>query len=138
MSSTREIVREFFEVLCAGDFEGGFARMTDDATWSIIGKTAISGTLDKAGIIEKQLPMLQSFKEGPIMTVDEIIADGDRAVVVAHCTGIGPTGPYNQDSYAFVMKLRDGKIASVTEYLDTVQVETGICGNKLVPANGGN
>jgi uncharacterized protein len=134
MSDTKTIVRRFFDTLCSGDFERAFAGMTEDATWSVIGTTAVSGTLDKTGMLTKQVPMLASFKEPPVVGVDEIIADGDRAVVLAHCKGVGPTGPYEQKRYAFILRVRDGLVAEVVEYLDTVAVETAICGNKLVTA----
>lgn len=136
MSNAREIAQRFFDTLCAGDFEGGFGRMmTDDATWTVTGTTAVSKTRDKAGMMGEQLDMLLSFKEPPMIGIDDIIAEGDSAVVIAHCKGVGPTGvPYEQKSYAFLLRMRDGKVASVTEYLDTVAVETGICGNKVVPA----
>ena len=134
MAETKAIVRRFFDTLCSGDFATAFASMTEDATWSVIGTTAVSGTLDKAGMLSKQVPMLASFKEPPVVGVDEIIAEGSRAVVLAHCKGVGPTGPYEQKRYAFVLSIRDGLVAEVVEYLDTVAVETAICGNKIVPA----
>lgn len=131
----RAIARKFFDALLVGDFEGAFQKlMTDDATWSVIGTTAVSKTHDKAGMLGEQLAMIMSFPEPPAVAIDEIIAEGDRAVVLAHCKGVGPTGPYEQKTYAFVMRMRDGKICEVTEYLDTVAVETAICGNKIVPA----
>jgi ketosteroid isomerase-like protein len=133
-SKTKLTVKAFFDTLCSGDFVGGFASMTDDATWGVIGTTAVSGTLDKAGMLSKQVPMLASFKEPPVITIHEIIAEGQSAVVLAHCKGVGPTGPYEQQNYAFVIRIRDGRVDSVVEYLDTVAVETGICGNKVVPA----
>ena len=132
---SKRIAQLFFDTLCAGDFEGGFGRMmTDDATWSVIGTTSVSITRDKAGMMGDQLEMLKTFREGPFIGIDEMIAEGNRVVVLAHCHGVGPTGPYKQERYAFVMRLRDGKVAEVVEYLDTVAVETGICGNRLVPA----
>jgi ketosteroid isomerase-like protein len=137
MSESKEIVRKFFDTMCSGDFEGGFAGMTVDATWSVIGTTGVSGTLDKAGMLSKQLPMLASFKEPPVIGIDEMIAEGDRVVVLAHCKGVGPTGPYEQKRYSFVVRVRGGLVAEVVEYLDTVAVETGICGNKIAPRNAG-
>ena len=135
MSDARTITRTFFDTLCAGDFEGAFGTMmTPDATWSVIGTTAVSKTHDKAGMLGEQLDMLKSFKEPPMIGIDEIIAEGDRAVVLAHCKGVGPSGPYEQKRYAFVLRTRGGQVSEVVEYLDTVAVETGICGNKVVPA----
>ena len=38
--------------------------------------------------------------------------------------------PYDND-YAFVFRLRDGKISEVIEYLDTAMVETAAYGKKI-------
>ncbi|MGD9661814.1 MAG: nuclear transport factor 2 family protein [Porticoccaceae bacterium] len=133
MSDSKRIATEFFNKLCNGDFPGGFASMSDDATWSLIGTTRYSRTFNKEGMLNELVPMLSTFVEAPQMHVKEVIAEGDRAVVIADVVGVGPTGPYKQDPYCFVLRIRDGKVAEIVEFLDTVAVEQAICGNKVVP-----
>lgn len=129
---SREVARKFFSSVSAGDFSAAFESMSDDATWTITGTTAYSKTFDKQGLLDEVVPMLMSFKEAPRVFVDEIIAENDRAVVVCHASGVGPHGPYTQGSYAFILRVRDDKVSSIVEYLDTVAVESAICGRVLV------
>lgn len=42
MSASRAVARSFFDKLCSGDFAGGFASPSDDATWTIIGDIPLS------------------------------------------------------------------------------------------------
>ena len=130
--SSKAIASAFFDKLCLGDFAGGFASLSDDATWTVIGTTAISKSFTKAAMLGELVPMLSTFKEPAQVGVDEIISEGDRAVVLAHATGIGPHGPYEQKTYCFVLRIRSEQISEVVEYLDTVAVEQAICGRRLV------
>lgn len=132
MSTSREIAVAFFDKLCSGDFPGGFNSMSDDATWSIIGTTAMSKTFTKASMLSDLVPMLSTFREPVAMGVDEIIAEGDRAVVLAHVEGVGPYAPYKQATYCFVLRTGGGKVREIVEYLDTVAVEEAICGRRIV------
>lgn len=134
MTDSRQIAQAFFGKLCAGDFTGGFATLADEATWTIIGDTALSKRFTKDRLITDMVPMLSTFKEPAQMAVHEIIAEGDRAVVIAKVEGVGPYGPYRQDPYCFILRTRDGRIVEIVEYLDTVAVETALVGRKLVDA----
>lgn len=134
MQTSKDIAKAFFDKLCAGDFPGGFESLSDDVTWSIIGTTALSRTFTKETMLSELVPMLATFKESPRIGVDEIISEGDRAVVLAHVEGVGPHASYKQKTYCFVLRVSDGKIREIVEYLDTVAVEEAICGRKLVPA----
>jgi ketosteroid isomerase-like protein len=131
MQSSKVVAAEFFGKLSSGDFEGAFESMDDHATWTIIGTTALSKKFDKAGIIREVIPLLAAFKEPPQITVDEIIAEGERAIVLANVKGIGPFGPYLQKTYAFALRIRNGTVVEITEYLDTVAVEEAICGRVI-------
>ena len=131
---TRDIAAAFFDKLCSGDFAGGFASLSDTATWKIIGSTPISRTFTKSGMLNDLVPMLSTFKVAAQMGVDEIISENDRAVVLAHVEGVGPYGPYLQNTYCFVLKIRDNQICEIVEYLDTVEVEKAIFGKTLVDA----
>lgn len=135
MTVSRQIAQEFFGKLCAGDFIGGFQSLSDDATWTIIGDTPLSKHFTKDRLLTEMIPMLSTFKEPAQMSVYEIIAENDRAVVIAKVEGVGPHGPYRQDPYCFVLRIRDGRICEIVEYLDTVAVETALVGRKLVDAS---
>ncbi|GLK43014.1 MULTISPECIES: nuclear transport factor 2 family protein [Novosphingobium] len=134
MTDSRQIARAFFDKLCSGDFMGGFESLAEDATWTIIGDTPLSKHFTRDRLLTEMIPMLSTFREPARMAVSEIIAEGDRAVVIASVEGVGPYGPYRQDPYCFILRTRDGRISEIVEYLDTVAVETALVGRKLVDA----
>lgn len=136
MATSKEVAASFFDKLCSGDFAGGFNTLSEDATWSIIGKTPLSKRFTRQGLLDEMIPMLSTFKVPVQMGVDEIIAEGDRAVVLAHVHGVGPYGAaYDQDTYCFVLRIKNDKVTEIVEYLDTVAVEEAMCGRKLVDAS---
>lgn len=132
MATTKEVVSAFFGKLCSGDFAGGFDTLSDDATWTIIGDTPLSKRFTKDRLLSEMIPMLSTFKEPAKMAVDFIIAEDDKAAVIANVHGVGPYGPYDQHTYCFVTTVKDGKVTRIVEYLDTVAVETALVGSKIV------
>lgn len=131
MTSSKQVAQNFFGKLCDGDFMGGFDSLTDDATWHIIGTTALSKKFTKPQLITDMIPMLSTFKEPAQMGVYDFIAEGDRVAVVAKVEGVGPHGPYVQDPYCFVLRIRDGQVCEIIEFLDTCAVETALVGRRF-------
>ncbi|WP_197277033.1 nuclear transport factor 2 family protein [Sphingomonas profundi] len=132
MATTKETVSAFFSKLCSGDFAGGFDTLSEDSTWTIIGDTPLSRRFTKQTLLSDMIPMLSTFKEPAKMAVDDIIAEGDRAAVIANVHGVGPHGPYDQHTYCFICRVKDDRIVTIVEYLDTVAVETALVGSKIV------
>ena len=132
MATTKDVAAAFFGKLVGGDFAGGFETLSDDATWTIIGDTPLSKRFTKDRLLTEMIPMLSTFTVPAQMGVDEIIAEGDRAVVLANVHGVGPHGPYDQHTYCFVLRVTEGKVSEIVEYLDTCAVETALVGSKIV------
>jgi ketosteroid isomerase-like protein len=133
MSSSRETVQRWFDLIAKGDAPGAFALFTDDVTYVLKGTTPVSGTYRGLKQIVEDFftPWRKQIVGDIALTVDELIGDGNRVVALAH--GKAKTihnRPYDND-YAFVFGLRDGKIAEVIEYLDTALVEIAAYGRKL-------
>lgn len=132
MATTKEVTAAFFGKLVDGDFAGGFETLSEDATWTIIGDTPLSKRFTKQTLLSDMIPMLSTFKEPAKMAVSFIIAEDDKAAVVASVHGVGPHGPYKQDPYCFVTTVKDGKISAIVEFLDTCAVETALVGSEIV------
>jgi ketosteroid isomerase-like protein len=133
MRSSRETVQQWFDLIAQGDAASAFALFTDDVRYVLKGTTPVSGTYrGLKQIVEDFFTPWRKQIVGDIsLTVDELIGDG--ACVVALARGKAKTifdRPYDND-YAFVFRLRDGKISEVIEYLDTALVETAAYGRKL-------
>ena len=121
----KQVVIDFYEAGARGDMDTCFALIADDITWRTIGSTKFSGTFaGKQALTEELLgPLFGQLKAGITSTIEALIAEDD--IVVALTKGKAETHdgtPYN-NTYCQVMRIADGKIAEVTEYMDTALVD---------------
>jgi ketosteroid isomerase-like protein len=134
MADNKQIVQQWFDCIARNDTEGLFALFADDIVYHLKGTMSLSGSYrGKQSIAEDFfIPWRKQIDGNLIVTVDELIGEGDRVVALGRGKAKTIFGlPYNND-YAFVFRVRNGKIAEVIEYLDTVLVETAAYGRKLV------
>ena len=118
----KQIAAELFERFSASDIPGVLALLTDDVSWRIPGKPELSpvaGLYDKERLGRLFRRMLGQLEGGLKMTVLGSIAEGDRVAVEVESAGDLRNGRRYRQQYHFVIALRDGKIESVHEYLDT-------------------
>src|SRR5437868_4957532 len=101
------------------------AAMAEDFTWRIIGSTAWSGEyVGKNEVRERLLkPLYAQFTAPSRITPTRILADGDHVVV--ECEGDATTisGERYANTYCFVIRVADGQLRELTEYMDTALVE---------------
>lgn len=135
-ADTRELAQRYMDLLCAGRFEAAFGLLAEDATYRIIGNTALSVPMrGRKTVIDTLVTALSGFREPLKVTSEDLIVDGNKAVCLASGRGVGPTGlPYVQRHYAMVLRVNGGAITEVTEFMDTVEVETKLAGKKLIAA----
>jgi ketosteroid isomerase-like protein len=120
--TNKDVANELFARFSAGDIPGVLSLMTDDVVWRIPGKpelTAVSGAYDKARIGRLFNRMQSALESGLKMTVVGSIAEGDQVAVEVESSGDLKNGRKYRQQYHFLITMRDGKIASVREYLDT-------------------
>lgn len=122
--STRDnvrIVEDFFAATDRGDEQALVAACADDIEWIIPGEWAWGGThRGHAG--------LRSFLQHAAGTVEissserhEYIAQEDRVVVLGVATGrVKATNLTFEDHFVFSITVRDGRIAKIREYIDTM------------------
>lgn len=118
----KQVAAQLFERLSASDIPGVLALMTEDATWRIPGKPELSpaaGIYDQERLGRLFRRMIAQLEGGLKMTVLGSVAEGDRVAVEVESTGDLRNGRRYRQQYHFLIALRDGKIASVHEYLDT-------------------
>ena len=114
---------ELFARFSASDIPGVLALMTDDVTWRVPGKPELSPV---AGIYNKDRlkrlfgrMLAQLDKGGLQMTVLGLLAEGNDVAVEVESQGDLRNGRKYRQQYHFLITFREGKIASVREYLDT-------------------
>lgn len=135
MSETREVAQRYMNLLCAQKFAEAFDVLAPDASYRIIGTTAISNPMKGRDLIKSVLvSALASLREPLKLEFKELIVEGNRAVGLASGSGVGPTGLlYEQGHYAMVLRIENGQVQDVLEFMDTVAVEVALLGKKLVP-----
>ena len=113
---------ELFARFSASDIPGVLALMTDDVTWRVPGKPELSPV---AGIYNKERlerlfnRMLAQLESGFQMTVLGLLAEGNNVAVEVESQGDLRNGRKYRQQYHFLITFREGRIASVREYLDT-------------------
>jgi ketosteroid isomerase-like protein len=121
-SENKQIVGELFARMSASDLEGLKALLTEDVSWRLPGKpelTPTAGLYDKRRLGRLFEHMMSRLQHGLKMTVVHMIAEGDAVAAEVESSGDLTNGrPYRQQ-YQFMIRLRDGKIASVHENYDT-------------------
>jgi uncharacterized protein len=115
----KKVVTEFMEVFSSGDVNGILDSLTDDATWWVAGNIpGISGTKDKAGFGEMLGGIAEGTTTGAIrLTPLAFTAEGERVAVETESYAELKNGRVYNNLYHFVFTVRDGKIASVKEFL---------------------
>jgi len=134
MPSSRDIIRQWFDCIARGDAPAAFALFAPDVVYVLKGTTPVSGTYRgmKEIVDDFFAPWSKQVKGHITLVADDIIGEGERIVALARGTATTIHDlPYDND-YAFVFRVRDGKITEVIEYLDTALVETAAYGKKIV------
>jgi ketosteroid isomerase-like protein len=117
----RKVVQAFYDAGNRGDMDTCSDLIADDIVWTNIGTTSLSGRFEGKQELQDKLlgPLFGGLKAGINMHVHNLVAEGDY--VVAQTSGTAETldgRPYN-NSYCWVIRLRDGRFAEVNEYMDT-------------------
>jgi ketosteroid isomerase-like protein len=119
------LIQEIMDARARRDAGPFIAAMADDFVWRITGTTAWSGDyVGKADVLERLIkPLRGQFTAPNSLTLSRIIAEGDY--VVAECRGNATTlaGELYANTYCFVIRVADGKLRELTEYMDTALVE---------------
>lgn len=119
----RQTVTHFMDVFSTGDAQATTALMTEDATWWVAGTTGLSGTYDRPAFAQL-LGRVNETCTGPIkLTPKEWTIDDDRVAVETESLAHTRTGRTYNNHYHFLFRLRDGKVAGVREYLDTMHTQ---------------
>ena len=126
VDKNKQVVLDFYEAGERGDMDTCFALMADDVTWTNIGSTKFSGTYTgKQAIAEDLLgPVFSQLIAGISSKIERLTAEGD--IVVAQTSGTAETVdgvPYN-NTYCQVIRICNGQIADVKEYMDTALIDS--------------
>jgi uncharacterized protein len=124
----KQLLQHIFAELAQGNGKPFVESWAEDFSWTIIGTTKWSKTYHGKQAVLKELmqPLFAQFADRYTNTAHRFIAEDDYVVV--ECRGHVTTKagkPYN-NTYCYVIRLEDGKLCELTEYLDTALIETAL------------
>jgi uncharacterized protein len=127
IEENKRLVLGFFENLSAGNGAAVLGAMADSATWWIQGNFPLSGTKSKQEFAAVVGELGSKIDGGLRVTPKGITAEGDRVAVEAESYAKMKNGKTYKNTYHFLLVVRDGKIQSVREYLDTIHANEVLC-----------
>ena len=115
-----QVVKDFFAAMGGGKKERLLALVAEDIEWIIPGKDwPLAGThrghAGLANLLETASQSLETSTEPR-----EFVAQRDRVLVAGFARGkIKATNKTFEDDWIFAITVRDGKLTSIREYVDT-------------------
>jgi ketosteroid isomerase-like protein len=121
-NANERLALDFFAALSTGDLELLKPFLSDTSVWQPMVKD-IPGAGEYTGmaIIDDFLgPVRGMFKAGdPKVTVSAIFSDGDFVAVESTSAGEVADGRLYNNSYAWIFRMKDGKVGRLHEYMDS-------------------
>ncbi len=121
----KQIAATFFQHISAGNFQTALAMMNEDATYWILGRRDVipsAGANDRARM-ERIFNAMTERMDSPLqMRIKSAIGEGDRVAMEMESHGTLKNGRVYNNQYHLLMRIADGRIAEVREYLDTQHV----------------
>jgi ketosteroid isomerase-like protein len=116
-----QTVKDFFAAVGRGDKRGLLALVAEDIEWIIPGKDwPLAGTRHGHAGLADLLKTQSETIETSLMEPREFVAQGDRVLVVGFARGkIKATQKTFEDDWIFAITVRDGRLTSIREYIDT-------------------
>jgi uncharacterized protein len=125
IEANKAVVTRFCELLSAGQTQAVLDLMTDDVNYWILGRPeAIPSAGDHTKAQMKRIFDIMAERTRSAMSFmpKSMIAEGDQVALEAESRVELTNGRVYNNFYHLRITLRDGKIASIREYLDTLHV----------------
>ena len=119
----KQVALRFIEAMSSNDPEGAAATLAPDGVAVTKGYSRFAGTRKAELVINAIESFKTLFPTGLGLTIDTVLADGDRVVIEAVGHAVTGDGKPYENQYCFVMTLRDGKITRINEYLCSALAE---------------
>jgi len=99
-----------------------FDLLASDAKWTIVGRSAASGTYQSRRDFMDQvvIPFNSRLSTPLVPTVRGIYADADMVIVLWDGAAMARDGKSYENTYSWYLKMRNGKIVSATAIYDPI------------------
>ena len=99
--------------------------LTEDATWWVIGdpqRLKVAGQKTSEQTVRMLKNMHKALPQGMAYQIIGITAEHDRVAVEVEAEGAWKDGRPYRNTYHFLFCVRDNKVATIREYMDTMQI----------------
>lgn len=136
--NTKEIVQKYFGAIIDGEFEkAGRYRSPDEKHWiSGEGSWPYGGWQTAESMAKIHANIRARFPKGLQITLNLILAEGDGAVVHIRNYAERVDGRIYDNQIVFLMRVENGLIIEIREFLDTIMVNELFCGPLGSPSAG--
>ena len=119
-AANKQLLQDVFAALAKSDSRPFVAAMAEDFRWTMHGGSRWSKTYEGKNAVVGELFTALRRKMDRVTTIaHRFIADGDYVAVEARGANVTRAGvPYN-NTYCFVFRVAGGRLAEVTEYMDS-------------------
>jgi uncharacterized protein (TIGR02246 family) len=122
MTDPRTVIQRYVAALQAGDLDTVRDSFAEDATWWLGGELGISGTWrGRDAIADDFFGSLGRYYQPDSIdvTVTNLVAEGSTVVLEWTSRAVTVAGEPYENFCAGVFTVREGRIATVREYMDT-------------------
>lgn len=126
----KQVLEDAFAELAKGNGKPFVDLMADDFCWTIPGTTRWSNTYrgKQAVLVDLMKPLFAQFANRYTNTAQRILAEGDYVVVECRGNVTTKAGKPYANEYCYVIRMADGKMCELREYLDTELVASALNG----------
>ncbi|MDA9916856.1 nuclear transport factor 2 family protein [Gammaproteobacteria bacterium] len=114
----KTITKEFFEALSTGS-DQYLDFYTDESIIWTAGNNAIGGTRTKKEVVSFAQNILSAFPTGITFNIKGMTAEEERVAVEISGEAMHASGETYNNQYHFLLRIKDGKILELKEYMDT-------------------
>jgi len=121
IESNKQLVRDTWDAVGAGDMDKFLAGLADDVTWTFFGSHRFAGTFKgKDDLLQRLFAPIGDVLDGGIsVKIKSMTAEGDRVVIEAKGQARSKSGKAYNNDYCMVVTIADNKIKNVNEHLDS-------------------
>lgn len=140
VAENKQLLENIYDEMANGNTQPFGAALAENVKWTLTGSTDWSKTYDGIEAVRNELltPLFEKFADRYTTELVRMIAEDDLVSVEFKGKVTTKTGkPYN-NSYCYIFRFVNGKIAEITEYFDTELVSKTLDGkyeeSKATPA----
>jgi hypothetical protein len=125
LAENKQTAKTFLEQAFSGHMDAAIAMLTDDVRWWVIGDPAylrVAGEKNRAQAEKLLRGLARAMPDGMRVEFHGMTAEEDRVAVEAESWGTWQNGRAYHNRYHILVRVRDGSICEIHEYMDTLQV----------------